>query len=337
MGVKLSPIVPKRPVTFEELSHKRIAIDGLQCLYQFLSSIRQLDGTPLMDNKGRITSHLMGIWTRFSNLMQKNLRLVVVFDGIPPKLKMREAESRLSRKDEAKLKYEEAKSEEDIPSMLRYSKQFIHISDDMIDEAKQLLDAMGLPVVQAPAEADAQMAYMNRQKDVWACGTTDYDVLLHQAPRMITNLTLSQKRRYASGKTVMITPELIELKEVLSTLGITQEQLIAIAIATGTDYNPEGIKGIGPKKALKLVKQHPVIEDLKKVLQIDFPWGEIEELFFKMDVAKKYSLEWQPTDVDAIKNILVEKHNFSEERIDNILKKSEQARPKGQKSLGDFS
>ncbi|HLC55097.1 MAG TPA: flap endonuclease-1 [Candidatus Nanoarchaeia archaeon] len=337
MGVKLSPIVPKRAITFEELAHKRIAIDCLQCLYQFLSSIRQPDGTPLMDSKGRITSHLMGIWSRFSNLMQKNLSLAVVFDGIPPKLKMREAESRIARKGEAKLRYDSAKDEEDIPAMLRYSKQFIHISQDMIDEAKQLLDAMGLPVIQAPAEADAQMAYMNRQNDVWACGTTDYDVLLHQAPRMITNLTLSQKRRYASGKIVAITPEIIELKEVLATLDIKQEQLVAIAIMTGTDYNPEGIIGIGPKKALKLVKQHPIITELKKALTIDFPWEEIEQLFLKMDITKKYQMEWSPMDVDAIKKILVDKHSFSEERIDNMLKKSEQARPKGQKSLGEFA
>ena len=337
MGVKLSPIILKRAITFEELAHKRIAIDGLQCLYQFLSSIRQLDGTPLMDNKGRITSHLMGIWARFSNLIQKNIKLAIVFDGEPPKLKMRESLFRTKRKEDAKLRYEDAKNEEDLPSMLRYSKQFIHISEEMIQEAKQLLHAMGLPVIQAPAEADAQMAYMNRQNDVWACGTTDYDVLLHQAPRMITNLTLSQKRKYGSGKVVAITPELIELKEVLKTLDITQERLIALALMTGTDYNPEGIKNIGPKKALKLVKQYPTITALKQAIPIDFPWEEIENIFLRMEIIKNYQLDWTPVEVDAVKKILVEKHNFSEERIDATLKKGEQARPKGQKSLGDFS
>ncbi|HLD12475.1 MAG TPA: flap endonuclease-1 [Candidatus Nanoarchaeia archaeon] len=336
MGVKLSPIVTRHPLSFEDLAFKRIAIDGLQCLYQFLSSIRQPDGTPLMDNRGHVTSHLMGIWTRFSNLLQKQVSGVVVFDGIPPKLKMREISFRKDMKDTAAVRYDAAKDDEDIRGMLKYAKQTVHVSDQMVAEAKELLQAMGFPVIQAPMEADAQMAYMNRKGDVWACGTTDFDVLLHAAPRMIMNLTLAQKRRFASGKTVNIVPELIELKEVLSSLSLSQEQLINLAILVGTDYNPGGVAGLGPKKALKLVQQHKTLAALKKVIPDAIPWDEIVDLFTGMPVEKDYKLAWHPMHVEGVKKILVDKHDFSEERIDNVLARHEKGRPKGQKSLGEF-
>ena len=337
MGVKLSSIVQKKEVSFDELSHKRIAIDAMQCLYQFLSSIRQADGTPLMDSHGNITSHLMGIWTRFSNLINKNVKMVVVFDGEPPELKARESESRAERKADAAGKYKEAADEENIDLMLRYSKQSIFITDKMLEESKKLIEAMGLPVVEAPSEADAQMAFMNKQDDVWACGTTDYDVLLHEAPKMIANLTLSQKRRFGSGKIITIHPELIELKSVLKELNLTQDQLIVLAILVGTDYNPEGIRGVGPKKALKLVRENKDFDELFTGLNADFDWKKVFDTFKKMEVKKNYDLKWREIDVDAIKKILVEKHEFSEERIDSTLKKAEKASSmKGQKSLGEF-
>ncbi|MDO8556538.1 MAG: flap endonuclease-1 [Nanoarchaeota archaeon] len=335
MGVKLSPIVPKRPIAFEELRHTRIVVDGMQCMYQFLSSIRQPDGTPLMDGKGRVTSHLMGIWTRFSNLMGKQLSLAVVFDGVPPDLKMRELSDRSDRKAAARVKHDEAEDEEDFAGMHKYAKQTIVINDSMLAEAQELLQAMGLPVIQAPCEADAQMALMNRLGDVWAAATTDYDVLLHQSPRMIANLTLSGRRRYGSGKIVQIVPEVVELQEVLSSLKLSQEQLVDLAILVGTDYNPDGVKGIGPKKALKLVQQFPVRKQLQKQVEFDFPWDEIAELFVKMPVDKDYKLVWNPINPDEVKRLLVDKHNFSEERIDLVLKK-QSAVPKGQKSLKEF-
>ncbi|MEK6904289.1 MAG: flap structure-specific endonuclease, partial [Nanoarchaeota archaeon] len=219
----------------------------------------------------------------------------------------------------------------------RYSKQSIFITDKMLEESKKLIEAMGLPVVEAPSEADAQMAFMNKQDDVWACGTTDYDVLLHEAPKMIANLTLSQKRRFGSGKIITIHPELIELKSVLKELNLTQDQLIVLAILVGTDYNPEGIRGVGPKKALKLVRENKDFDELFTGLNADFDWKKVFDTFKKMEVKKNYDLKWREIDVDAIKKILVEKHEFSEERIDSTLKKAEKASSmKGQKSLGEF-
>lgn len=326
MGVKLGDIVSKKQLAFGDLANKAVAVDYSNSAYQFLSSIRQPDGTPLMDAKGRITSHLVGTWTRFSNLIQQQIKLVIVFDGEMPELKHGTSASRAERKEIAKQQYEEAKSEEDAEGMARYAKQFSHLTREMVEESKQLIAAMGIPAVQAPAEADAQMSYLCKKGDVWATASSDYDSLLHGSPRMVTNLTLSQRRKTSTGAVIKISPELIELDHVLSSLNITLEQLRVIAILSGTDYNPGGIKGIGPKKALKLVKEHKSYDKMFKELGADFNWKEIIRLFEKMDVQKKYELAWKEPDLEAVKRILVDEHDFSEERVDSALNKLQQAK-----------
>ena len=141
-----------------------------------------------------------------------------------------------------------------------------------------LLKAMGIPVIQAPSEADAQMAFMCEKKDVDYVASSDVDCLLYGAPRLLTNLTLSQKRRLPSGATVKITPEVIGLADVLNHLGIDRDKLIALAILVGTDYN-KGIKGVGPKTALKLVKQEKNFDKLFKDVNADFNWKKILRYF----------------------------------------------------------
>ena len=334
MGVKLGDIVIRKQLSFDELSNKSIAIDFSNSAYQFLSSIRQPDGTPLMDLKGRITSHLMGAWTRFSNLVQQGIKLAIVFDGKMPELKHSQQAERMERKEIAKEKYRKAKSEENIEEMSRYAKQFSYLTREMVEETKKLIEAMGLPIVQAPMESDAQMAYMNKNNDVYACGSSDFDCLLHAAPRLITNLTLSQKRKLPSGAYIKISPELIELEEFLKSLNITQEQLIIIGILSGTDYNPSGIYGIGPKKALKLIKENKDYNKMFKELKADFDWKEVFNLFKNMKIKKDYKLEWREFDEDKIKKILVDEHNFSEDRINNTINKlHESKKVKQQKGL----
>ncbi len=336
MGVNLREIIPRKEIKFEALEGKKIAIDFSNSAYQFLSSIRQPDGTPLMDSKGRITSHLMGIWTRFTNLMQRNIQLAIVLDGTAPILKIKEQEQRAHRKELAAEKLKRAREDEDIASMAKYAKQTTRLSKEMITESKELMEAMGLPVIESPAESDAQISYMCQQGEVYAAATSDVDVLLHGCPRYVTNLTLSQRRKLPNGAYVKITPELVELQEVLKSLGITHDQLIAIAVLVGTDYHP-GIHRVGPKTALKLVKQHTSFDQLFREVEADFDWKEIMDLFKKMPVNKEYKLEWKKPDVEKIKEILVERHEFSPERVDATLEKLKQGtKKKEQKGLGDF-
>ena len=333
MGLNISQIIPKKEISLDDLKNKKLAVDASQTLYQFLSSIRQPDGTPLMDSNENITSHLMGISTRIPNLMEKGLKLAFVFDGKPPLLKVHEQEQREHRKQLAEGKLEKAKEEGDEDSMLRYSKQSIRLNFKMMEESKELLKAFGLPIIQAPSEAEAQCSFMNEKDDVYAVVSTDYDSLLYNSPRLIKNLTASQKRK-VRNMYVKTNPELIELKEVLDSLQINQDQLIALAIMIGTDYDP-GIKGIGPKTALKLVKQNKDFDKLFNELNPDFDWKKIYATFKSMPIMKNYQLRWLEPDPEKIKKILVDEHDFKEERVDNMLEKLSK-KEKNQKGLSSF-
>ncbi len=335
MGLKISELVPKRDVKFEELANKKIAVDASQMLYQFLSSIRQQDGTPLMDSKGRVTSHLVGIFSRVSNLIMKDLKLCFVFDGKPPLLKLEEQESRASRKKIAEEKMYKALEEEDVQAALKYSKQTSRLNWEMVEEAKELISAMGLPVVQAPSEAEAQASFMCRKKDVWAVASSDHDCLVYGAPRLIMNLTLSSKRKLPNGSYVWIVPTLIELDEVLDNLEINSEQLLTLAILSGTDFNVGGVKGIGPKNALKLVKELKTAEKVFAKVKPGFDWKGVYRIFRKMPTTDDYSLKWSKVDESKIKKLLVTEHDFSEDRVERTLEKL-RGEGKSQKGLGDY-
>ena len=331
MGLQIGSLVPKKEISFKDLENKVIAIDASQMLYQFLSSIRQPDGTPLMDSNESITSHLQGILTRVTNLMSQNIKLCFVFDGKAPLLKIKEQEEREYRKQLAEKKFQEAEEEQDQESMLKYSKQSIRLKKEMIDESKEVIQYFGLPVIQAPSEAEAQAAFMNRNNDVDYVGSSDYDALLYNAKKLVKNLTVSQRRKISSGAYINVSPEVIELKDTLDLLGINREQLIVLGILIGTDYN-EGVPRIGPKTALKLVKQYKNFDELFKEVKADFDWNKIYDIFTKMPLIKNYELKWKSPDAEKIIKLLVDKHEFNQERVQknidritNIKKFHEQA------------
>ncbi len=339
MGVKLSDLVEKKRLTFDELKHKAVAIDFSQAAYQFLSSIRQQDGTPLTDAKGNVTSHLLGVLSRSANVMAQGIKMAYVLDGPPPQLKVQTLEQRYGKKRDAEERFEEAKEEGDEALMLKYSKQFVHLSRDMAKEAEELIQALGMPTIQAPAEADAQLAYCCKQGDVWAAATSDFDTLLHASPKMLINLTLSQTRKTSSGARVQVFPELIELDSMLKNLNISQEQLIALGMLVGTDYHP-GVRGIGPKKALKIVTEFKTPKKIFAEHPLEGQdWQEVYDLFTKMKVQKKYSLEWSPPDIEKVLKILVDRHEFTEERIMGTIAKMTGSKKKltaDQKGLGSW-
>ena len=336
MGLNISNIIPKKEISWEELKNKKIAVDTSQVLYQFLSSIRQPDGTPLIDSNNNVTSHLMGISTRIPNLIEKGIKPIFVFDGKPPILKLHEKESREHRKQLAEKKLEEAKEEGDEELMLRYSKQTIRLTLDMSKEARELIDAFGLPTIQAPSEAEAQCSFMAEKGDVYAVASTDYDSLLYSAPKVIRNLTTSPRRKLPTGVYSTINPEMMELKEILKELKINQDQLIILAILTGTDYNNGGVKGIGPKTALKLVQKHKSFDNLFKELKPDFNWKQIYAVFKSMPIMKNYQIKFKDVNEEKIIKILVDKHDFNQERVEKMLSRFRK-KPKEQKGLGDFS
>ena len=341
MGLNIREIIPRKELQISELKGKIVCVDAFNTLYQFLSTIRQPDGTPLMDNKKRITSHLSGILYRNVNLLSEGIKLVYVFDGEAPGLKIKTYKKRKEARDIAKGKYESAKQEEDIKEMKKYSSQLIRLNDEMIIEAKELLEALGIPVVQAPSEGEAEAAYLARHKsEVYASVSQDYDSLLFGTPNLIRNLTISRRKKTYSGY-IEINPEIIELQDVFNKLEINLDQLICLGILVGTDYNPRGVPGIGQKKALEFVIKFktPVRifkefeEKINNLPEEDkFDWQEILELFHKPNV-KNAEFKFEDVNDKKIKEILIERHEFSEERIQNQIEKldeiKEQSMQKG--------
>ncbi|MAG46970.1 flap endonuclease-1 [archaeon] len=324
MGVKLPGILPVSTIEWNKLKGKKIGIDFSNCAYQFLSSIRNYDGTHLMDSKGRVTSLYSGLFFRSLNLMQKGIKICYIFDGKPPELKYQTQKKRRERKEIANEKYKQAKEEDNINQMQKYSKQVSYLNNEMVKESKELVKALGLPIIQSPQEADAQGAFCVERKDLWTFASSDSDCLLQGCPRLIPNLTLSQTRKLPGKKFVYIQPYMIELKDVLKHLKINQDQLIVMGILTGTDYNPKGIPGIGPKKALNLVQQYKKFDSLFSKLEPDFNWKKIYAIFKSMPVMKNYQLKWKPIDEEKVKEILVEKYEFNKERIESALEKLEE-------------
>lgn len=301
MGVNLKDIVPHQVLDFEQLHGKTIAIDALNTLYQFLASIRQPDGTPLMNSRGEVTSHLTGLLYRTSNLLKLGIKPIFVFDGEPPELKHHELQRRAELKKESHAEWEKAKSEGRLEDALKYAKRTSRLTDEMLADSKQLLDYMGVPYIQAPSEGEAQCVHICLKNEAWAVGSQDYDALLFGAPRLVKGLTLSGK----------IELSLVDLSKTLEALGITREQLVDVAILVGTDFN-DGVKGVGPKKGLKAVK-----ENRMKELEIDFDLNEIRNIFLKPKVTDDYNIKWGSTDEKALVEFLCKKHNFSETRVVN--------------------
>ncbi len=345
MGLSISEIIPRKEQEISQLGGKILCVDAFNTLYQFLTTVRQLDGTPLMDSKKRITSHLSGIFYRNVALLGEGMKLVYVFDGEAPELKRKTHTNRKETRDAMKQKYEAARQEEDLDMMKKYSSQMIRLDDDMIKESKELLMAMGIGVVQAPGEGEAEAAYLAKvNSEVFASVSQDYDSLLFGAPKLIRNLTLARRRKTYSGW-VEVKPEIIELDKVLNHLGINLDQLICLGILVGTDYNPKGIPRIGQKKALQIVQKYkqPVLifqsveEQLMSLPEEDrFNWKEIFELFHKANV-KDAELKFPELNERKIKQILVKEHEFSEERVEKQLEKLREYKEKNkQKGLNKW-
>jgi flap endonuclease-1 len=332
MGLQIGDIVSRKEVKFEELKGKVIAVDAFNALYQFLSSIRQPDGTPLMDSNRKVTSHLSGLFYRNIALLSEGIKLIYVFDGEYHPLKEKTHAKRNEFKDKAEAEFKTALEEEDIEKMGKYAGRFSKLDKEMIEESKELLIAMGIPVVQAPGEGEMQCAELVKSGQAYAVGSQDYDALVVGAPRLIQNLTLAKTRKTASGF-VYISPEMIEYSKVINELGIDSDQLISLAILVGTDFNPGGVKGMGPKKSLTLVKtrRYPV-EIFKEVeFKMDFNWQEIFEIFKRPNV-KKEILQFPKLDEGKIKEILVERHDFSLERVEKQLEKLNELKKKNSQS-----
>ena len=337
MGIQLGPLLETRKIKVEELSGQRVAIDGFNVLYQFLTSIRQADGSLLTDPKGRVTSHLSGILFRFSKLVEKGLKLCIVFDGKPPALKKNLLEQRRRRKIKAQIEWEAAIEAGDTETARTKAQQTTRLESHMINESKKLLDLLGIPWVDAPSEGEAQVASLLNQGMVDYGASQDFDTVLFGASKFIRNLTLSGRRKLPKQqKWVEVSPEIIDLEMSFQKLELNREQLIDVAILMGTDFNP-GIDGVGPKRGLKLIqefgKAEGALEKLgKEIKNLD----EIRSLFLEHPFVD-FNPEWKTPNVESTLSYLCDDFSFNKVRVVKALEKYVDANPRGRQfTLGDF-
>ena len=326
MGVDIGDLFKKEKISFNDLKDSVIVIDAHNVLHQFLASIRQRDGTPLKNSKGEITSHLSGLFHRTANLVEARIRPVYVFDGEPHPLKAKTLEERRKRKEQAEKEWKEALEAGDLIKARTKAQQTSRLTDEMIQQSKDLLDALSIPYIQAPSEGESQASYMVKKGDAYAVGSQDFDCLLVGSPKLVRNLTSAGKRKLPGKEAyVKVYPKLIRLQPNLKSMGITQKQLVDMAILIGTDYN-DGIKGIGPKKSLSMIKKAGNVENALSTFGAENAptfeeIKEIRQIFLKPEVTKDYNLDWSPLDIKKVLKILVDKHHFSRERVEPVLKK----------------
>jgi flap endonuclease-1 len=326
MGVDIGDLFKQEKISFKDLHDRIIVIDAFNVIHQFLSSIRQRDGTPLKNSKGEITSHLIGLLHRTGNMVEAKIRPVYVFDGKPHPLKAKTIQDRKKRKELAEKQWKEALEKGDIKKAKSKAQQTSRVTDEIIKQCKDLLDALGIPYVQSPSEGESQASYMVKKGDAYAVGSQDFDCLLVGSPILVRNLT-SSGRRKLPGKEAYTTvnPHQIRLKSNLKILGITQKQLVDMAILIGTDFN-DGIKGIGPKKSLNLIKKNGNVENTiatvggEKLPSFD-EIKEIRKIFLKPSVTDDYSLDWPGSDNEKVIRILCDDHQFKLERVQPVLDK----------------
>lgn len=339
MGVFLTPIVKRKVIRLRDLSGRSLAVDANNVLYQFLALIRKPDGSPLTDSQGRVTSHLIGLLFRTTRLISDyGLRLVFVFDGKPPLLKGPELEKRREVREKALVQWQEARRAGDYATAFSKAVASSKLSRLMVEDAKRLLDLMGLPSVQAPADAEAQASHMASKGDAWGVNSQDYDSLLYGAPRLVRYVTLTGKE-YLPSKRISrpLLPELIELGSVLEDLQLSRSSLIDLAILVGTDFN-EGVRGIGPKKALGLVRKYGSMEAMPNevLVEVAADLGEVRRIFLEPEVTDEYSLAFRRPDEQGLLEFLCQERGFSREKVQGVVKRINAAHSRDQSSLASW-
>jgi len=338
MGVYLTPITIRNPTSLAALRGRTVAVDGNLELYQFLSIMRTRDGSPLQDSQGRITSHLNGLVFRTSRLIADyDIRPIFVFDGKPPELKWEEIRKRREAREKSQREYEAAKAAGDTSKAWSKAVMTSRLTRPMVDEAKALLSLLGIPWIQAPSEGEAEAAYLARHGEVWAAGSKDYDSLLFGAPRLIRYLAIGSSEFLPSqGRSRFVPPEILDLAENLKSLGLTREQLVDVAILIGTDFN-EGVRGVGPKTALKLIREHTTLDKLPEEIRSKLPANvdAIRTFFLDPPVAEPSEIVSSAFDPKGVVRFLCDERDFAAPRLKSALEKLDKRRTR-QPRIEDF-
>lgn len=336
MGVDLKQLTIREKTKLESFASKVIAIDAYNAIYQFLAIIRGPDGSHLSDSSGRVTSHLSGLFYRNLNFLSLGIKPVYVFDGKPPSLKSAEIERRKQIKRDATIKYEKAISERDFEAARKYAQQTTVMKDTMVEDSKKILSLFGIPYIEAPSEGEATAAYLTITGQAYASASQDFDSILFGAKRLVRNFTNSGRRKIPNKNTYIdVEPEIIDSEKSLKNLDLSREQIVDIGILIGTDFNPDGFERVGPKTALKMIREHKKLENIPQIQdqlsQVDY--NTIRKIFLEPKVAKVGELKFEKIDYDGMVKYLVDERSFSKERVETSLNRLKRAFEKKSQTL----
>lgn len=339
MGLNLKPLVIREKTNLESFASRVVAIDAYNAIYQFLSTIRGADGQQLSDSEGRITSHLSGLLYRNVNFLSLGIKPVYIFDGKPPSLKAVEIERRRQSKKDATIKYEKAIAEGNLEEARKFAQQTTSMKNSMVKDAKILLEYFGIPYVDAPSEGEATAAHLTNTGHAFASASQDFDSVLFGAKILVRNFTNSGRRKIPNRNTyINIVPEIIENQKTLETLGLSREELVDVGILIGTDFNPDGFDRVGPKTALKMIKQYSKLEEIPQIqdqLQ-EIDYKQIREIFLKPEVTDVKKIEFSEINYNSIINYLVRERGFSESRVNSSLERLRKALEKKSHNLDQW-
>jgi len=328
MGLDLKSLLVRDKTKLESFTNKIVAIDAYNAIYQFLAIIRGPEGLHLTDTKGRVTSHITGLFYRNINFLSLGIKPVYIFDGKPPSLKSAEIEHRKQIKKDATVKYERAVSEGKMEDARKFAQQTTSMKDGMVEDSKRLLELFGIPYIQAPSEGEATAARLTVTEHADVAASQDFDSILFGAKKLVRNFTNSGRRKLPNRNTyIEIEPEIIDYRKNLDALGITREQLIDVGILIGTDFNPDGFERIGPKTAIKMIKENGKLEDVRQIQEQlqEIDYNAIRKIFLEPETASVDKIDFGEVNYDAITNYLSDERDFSRDRVNsslNRLKKS---------------
>ncbi|XAR52771.1 Spleen exonuclease [Bertholletia excelsa] len=336
MGIKgltklLADNAPKamKEQKFESYFGRKVAIDASMSIYQFLIVVGRTGTEMLTNEAGEVTSHLQGMFTRTIRLLEAGLKPVYVFDGNPPDLKKQELAKRYSKRVEATSDLNEALETGNKEDIEKFSKRTVKVTKQHNEDCKKLLRLMGVPVIEAPSEAEAECAELCKCGKVYAVASEDMDSLTFGAPRFLRHLM------DPSSKKIPVME--FEVSKILEELNLTMDQFIDLCILSGCDYC-DSIRGIGGQTALKLIRQHSSIENIleninKERYQIpdDWPYQEARRLFKEPLVYsddEQLEIKWSAPDEEGLINFLVNENGFNSERITKAIEKIKAAKNK---------
>ncbi len=329
MGVKLNPIIQRRERTLAELKGSIIAVDAPNIIMSLLHFSHKnptiFHSDLILDRTQRPISHLYGLLYRVKFLYSKNIFPIFCFDGRVSELKRVITKNQLNDFRITQKRYKNALNSKNFILARRIALSKEYLWPNIIQESKELLRAIGVPVIDSPASAESQCASIVKNNFADYSNSQDFDSLLFGCPQLLQNLSKSLRRKI-QGRWIYqkITPLAIDLQQNLTTMDINQFQLVDLAILLKTDYF-EGIKNIGPKTALKLIKQYENVENIIKHKKDEYNFSQLDakiilkirKLFLLPEVLDFFDKDifWNPPDKRRLFYLLCKEHNLNKERV----------------------